>query len=474
MEKEKGREYSLTEIFSILIKRIWIFVLCIVLGTTGTFIISKFVMDKQYTATVSMYVESKSNNPDLIASISELNYAKEVVNTYMEILKTNTFQSSVLETSGLQYSPKELKEIIKMNVVNDTEIFQVQVTTNNPNDSFKLANTIAILAPQKIIEIKKADAVKVVDPAIQPTEPSAPNVILNTIIGFGLGLLVGVITVFTLEILDKRVKDEDDLLNRYKIPILGKVPIISSVIDDELNYSVLEMYKTIRTNLMFTTQSSGCKIVIISSAVPNEGKTTSCYNLGITLAQTDSKTLIIDCDLRKPEIHKHFNLYGIPGLSEVLAKMSTETKVIQGTEYPNLKVMCAGTIPPNPVELLGSSSMDSLLDKLSFEYYYILLDTPPINLLADTLTLSVKTDGVVMVIKQDKTTHPELRNALSGLEFVNAKVLGIILNAAGSGNVYVNKKYGYGKYEQYYGLKTNEPIINQIKETLKGVKNNAT
>jgi capsular exopolysaccharide synthesis family protein len=198
---------------------------------------------------------------------------------------------------------------------------------------------------------------------------------------------------------------------------------------------------------LFTLQNRKGKRIIVTSASPGEGKTTNCCNLGITLAQTHSKVLIIDCDLRKPMVHKCFIRAGIPGLSEYLAGMTDEIiDIVQDTEYPNLYVICGGTIPPNAAELLSSIKMSVFLNSLPQEYDYILLDTPPVNLFADTLALSAMADGVVLVVKKDQTTHPELEHALASLKFANAKVLGMILNGVKSG------QYDkiIGKYRNYY------------------------
>lgn len=219
-------EYTLSEIFNMVIKRIWIIALCVILGAAGTFVVTKYLINEKYTASVSMYVAPNSGNADLIASLSELNYAQEVVNTYIEILKTNSFMSSVAKESGLGYSTEELNKIVQMNQVKDTEIFRIQITTMDPKDSLLLANTIAKLAPEKIIEIKDADAVRVVDPALLPAKPSSPDILLNTAIGFILGLMIGFMAALMLEMLDKRIKDEDDLLKHYAVPVLGVIPII--------------------------------------------------------------------------------------------------------------------------------------------------------------------------------------------------------------------------------------------------------
>lgn len=222
-------EYSLSEIFSILITRIWIIVLCVILGTTGTFLVTKYVIQEEYTASVSMYVAPNSGSVNLLASLSELNYAQEVVNTYIEILKTDVFLNSVSKTSGYKYTANQLNEMISMEAVNNTEIFKVQVTTNDPRQSLIIANSISLLAPGKIIEIKDADAVRVVDPASLPIEPSSPNILMNTAIGLILGLMLGVMLAFILSILDKRIKGEEDIVNHYDVPILGMVPTIKQI-----------------------------------------------------------------------------------------------------------------------------------------------------------------------------------------------------------------------------------------------------
>jgi capsular exopolysaccharide family len=222
-----------------------------------------------------------------------------------------------------------------------------------------------------------------------------------------------------------------------------KVPVLN----EKTNFLAAEAYKTIRTNLLFTLQNHMGASVIITSTAPNEGKTTNCCNLGITLAQMNSKVLIIDCDLRKPYIHECFNKTCEPGLSEFLAGMKENAaEIIQDTEYPNLNVICGGIIPPNPAELLSSQRMEELIGELAEEYKYILMDTPPINLVADALSLSHLADGVVLVVKQAQTTHPELNHALTSLEFADARVLGVILNGIVGPDQYKYIRKSYKKY----------------------------
>lgn len=222
--------------------------------------------------------------------------------------------------------------------------------------------------------------------------------------------------------------------------------VISS--NKPMDFETTEAYKSIRTNLQFAVQKKGCKIIAITSAQPDEGKSTSCSRLGIVIAQTGAKVLMIDCDLRKPSIHKLFQQKSIPGLSDILGGMSDLETAIQETKFKHLNIIFAGTVPPNPAELLGSEEMKNLLDTVSESFDYILLDTPPINIVADALALTPIIDGVVVVVKQGETKHPELMHVLSSLEFAKSKVLGIILYGVERKN---NFRYSKYKYKNYYG-----------------------
>jgi capsular exopolysaccharide synthesis family protein len=266
---------------------------------------------------------------------------------------------------------------------------------------------------------------------------------------------MGVMAAFLFEILDKRVKDEDEILTRHNVPVLGLIPLIKvknkvlPVISDKTEFSVAEAYKAARTNLFFAVQNQKGSRLIVTSAAPNEGKSTSCCNIAITLSQMHLRVLILDCDLRKPVIHKFFDKPCVPGLSEYLAGIKDDiSEVVQNTEHAGLNIICGGTVPPNPAELLGSHKMNLLLCLLSKEYDYILLDTPPANLVADALALSALTDGVLLVVRQGKTEHPELSHALASLKFANAKVLGVMMNGIGPDRY--GKMYGSKRHKKYY------------------------
>ena len=228
-------------------------------------------------------------------------------------------------------------------------------------------------------------------------------------------------------------------------------------IQPALKFRIEEAYKTIRANIMFSVMKKGCKVIVVSSSVPNEGKTTTTVNLAVSISQTDQRVLLIDGDLRKPKIHHYFSLPNAPGLTNYLGdsisgKGRTDIySVLHQTEYENLSVLCSGSIPPNPAELLGSEIMSDFLQQISKDFDYIIIDTPPINVVSDALPLIRESDGIVLVVRSNHSTHPELQKALSALEFIDAKILGFVVNFVESkaAKYYSKGSYDYGTYGAY-------------------------
>lgn len=224
----------------------------------------------------------------------------------------------------------------------------------------------------------------------------------------------------------------------------------NAIMDPSLKFRVEEAYKSIRTNIMLSVMKKGCKIIVVSSSMANEGKTTTTTNLAISMSQADQRVLLIDGDLRKPKIHHYFSIPNAPGLTNYLGAAANSRasqkvdlfSIIHPTEYKNLSVIASGSIPPNPAEVLGSEMMSEFLKDVSQHFDYIIIDTPPINVVSDALPVIRESDGVVMVIRSNSSTHPELQKALDSLKFIDAKILGFVVNYESENR----SKYGYYKY----------------------------
>ncbi|KQU17141.1 capsular biosynthesis protein [Bacillus sp. Leaf13] len=191
---------------------------------------------------------------------------------------------------------------------------------------------------------------------------------------------------------------------------------------------ITERYRIIRTNIQFSSVDKEIKTIVVTSAEPNDGKSTTAANLAIVLAQEEKKVLLVDADLRKPSIHYAFNLSNIHGLTSVLTKKMDLRKTILNSNVPNLDILTSGPIPPNPSELLNSKAMETAINELKDIYDFIIFDTPPVLLVTDSQIVANKCDGVIMVVASGKTNKQSAVKAKELLEKANTALLGVVLN----------------------------------------------
>lgn len=221
------------------------------------------------------------------------------------------------------------------------------------------------------------------------------------------------------------------------------------LLGDRVAFHVKEAYKALRTNVMFSVPDQGCKVIGVTSAVPSEGKSITVLNLALTFAETGTRVLLIDGDMRRPNIKKILGTAESEGkgLSDVLARFVEAKEAIRSSGYDNLDVLFSGSVPPNPVELLASDNMKEMIEGLKSDYDYIFVDTPPINVVTDATVITRLLHGIILVARENVSRRDEVSDALNKLNFVNAKVLGLVLND----RVFQTKRRGYyGKYKHYY------------------------
>ena len=221
-----------------------------------------------------------------------------------------------------------------------------------------------------------------------------------------------------------------------------------TLLTQKLSFAATEAYKLLRTNLMFTLpDEQKCRIVGITSSARGEGKSTTAINLSYTLAETGKKVLLLDIDLRLPSIAKKLEIKSAPGLTNVLAGTADiSSSICKAEQFKNWDILPSGDVPPNPTELLGSSQMRTLIEKVSPNYDFIIVDLPPVNIVSDALVVSPLLDGMIIVVRENFAEHRELKNCKRLLDMANVNVLGFVINVA------AEDKSSYGKYkrQRYY------------------------
>jgi len=316
---------------------------------------------------------------------------------------------------------------------------------------------------------------RIVDVARTPTAPIEPNIPRNLAFAFMLGLTSGVGLAFLLEGLDNTVRTTEQAQMISGLAPLGMIPmgsrtareggtsskrlvIASSKEAVELITQVrpqsqmAESYRALRTSLLLSNLGAPPKVIMVTSALPQEGKTTTSINCAVVLAQKGVRVLLIDADLRRPSIHKTLGMGPRSGLSNVLTgSANLEQAITRSPILPNLSVLPAGTPPPNPAELLASTNMRDMLEELRGHYDHIVIDTPPTLSVTDAVVLSPRADAIVLVIRSGQTTKQALRRSRDILMQVNAKVAGVLLNAVDLSSPDYYYYYEYqGKYSRYY------------------------
>jgi len=298
--------------------------------------------------------------------------------------------------------------------------------------------------------------ISIVDRAKVPANPSSPKKKLNMIMALMVGLIGGFGLAFLFERLDNSVKNFEDIEKFIGLPSLGLVPTFTldglkkqyghpidpktmpdvgaQQISFELisslapNSTYAEHYRSIRTALLLSAPDTKIKTLVVTSALPKEGKTSTLSNLAVTLAQAGKRILIIDADLRNPCQHKIFKIKNVTGLSSFLAGSITIGNILHATSIPQLFLINAGPVPPNPVELLGSGKMAALLDELKSNFDYILIDSPPVLAVSDALVLGPKIDGMILVVWGEKTSRDAVRCAREKIDVHRIKSVGVIIN----------------------------------------------
>jgi capsular exopolysaccharide synthesis family protein len=296
--------------------------------------------------------------------------------------------------------------------------------------------------------------VRIMEKAEVPRAPISPRRTRNYQLALAIGLALGLGLALLFEHVDNTVKTPEDI-KAMGMPFLGMVPNVDqrpgnpaaarAVNTASPDAAVAEAYRVLRTNLIFSSPSDGGgRALVLTSANPGEGKTTTTANLAVALALNGAKVLVVEADLRRPALHQHFRIKKTPGLTDLIVSKCQASQAIQSTRFKGLQVLPCGYVPPNPAELLGSASMREIVQALRSCYDWVLIDTPPVLAMADTPVLCPLVDGVVLVVSAEQSPRPAVLRSVDQVQGVGGKVVGVVLNRV---DLRRNSYY----YGQYYG-----------------------
>lgn len=451
-------EIYLPHLFRALLRKVWLMVLGGMLGAVILFFSTYFFESVTYTSSAMFYVNNSTIHAEDFSysgmTSSDINASQRLVYTYVTILQTRDSIEDIIEYAGVDRSYEEVRDMISAAPVQSTEIFRVNVTGSDPVEVQEIATAIAYVLPKRISSVVEGSSARVVEASVIATSRSGPNYEKSGKVGFLAGFLVTMTIIATVYALDTIIRSEEDITRFFSCSLLSSIPDMTAptsihdvakrrigqgktlpMVGGKISFAAAEGYKLLRTKLEFSfSDEKNCHIIGVTSAAAGEGKSTTAANLAYSMASLGKKVLLIDCDMRLPSLNTKLPIRKTPGLAEFLSGQVSGQDVIQDCgleeEAGVFQVIAAGRTPPNPMELLSSARMTEMLETLSQRYDHIILDLPPVGEVGDALAAAKLVDGMLVVVRQNQSSRKELDVALRQLQFVDSRILGLVLNFA--------------------------------------------
>jgi polysaccharide biosynthesis transport protein len=423
---------------------------------------NKFIeMEKEIGPKNVQYQMQKAKIDDLYSALQS--EAKRLLASLEEQLHTVIATESALKAEV----DRRTKEAIELGpkIVSYNELLRRKKSMEDRYEILRARLSSTDLSDRMNRNIDSSN-VRPLDPALAPTQPIYPRLRVNVVAAAALALVAGLGLILLIVFLDRSIKTTVDAQQAVGAPILGIIPMLN---EPDLNDNdasrdlyvhqhptsrVAECCRSLRTNILFSAADRALRTIVVSSANPREGKTTSVIYLGTTMAQSGQRVLLIDTDMRRPRLHVSMGVSRQTGLSNLIVGDADYDAVIKTTEIPNLFVLPCGPLPPNPAELLMSQRFQTVLAELGKRFDRVILDSPPLQVVTDAVVLSKQTDGVILVVHAGKTLRDEIKRSAKQIKAVHGKIFGVIVNA-----IEPDQRSGY--YYSYYGYKYAEDAPEQ-------------
>ena len=447
----KRRTVDLTYVLTTLRRAWWLLVLAAGLGTAAAAVVNA-TSAVVYEAQLQQFVSIADSSDSTSNILSGSQFTLQRVKSYTQVATSAQVLQPVIRRLRLPMSVSDLAGHVQATNPLDTVLIELSVTDTDPAQAAEIANAVGQQLSEVVQQIESPQSgapapvkLTTTQPATPPTTPVSPRTTLNLALGLLVGLAAGAGGALLREQLNTTVKTPDDVETVTGSVPLGLVPFDATartqpLVSDEQTDGRAEAFRTLRTNLQFADVDRPPRSIVVTSAMPDEGKTTSACNIALTLALTGSRVVLVEADLRKPRVCDYLGLDSGAGLTNVLAGQHSLDDVLVPWKRRTLTVLPAGPVPPNPSELLGSQHMGTLIQALAAQYDHVIIDTPPLLPVTDAAVLATVADGAVLIVRHGRSSRDDLELAVQALAAVNARLLGTVLNFIPQRR----RGYGYG------------------------------
>jgi receptor protein-tyrosine kinase len=412
--------------------------LAMLLGGLAGFGVS-YLSGPRYTTSMQFFV-STTDSGSTSDALQSSQFAQQRVSSYAGLLTGKELARRVVDRLDLRMAPEQLAGEISASTVTGTVLINVSVTDPSAGRATQIADALGTEFPDLVSDLESTGSsrsgtpvnVRLTDRPGPAVAPFPPLSVRDTVLGAVLGLLAGAALALVRVLLDRSVREREDAERLAGAPVVGVVFRDDTLerrhtIEQEGSRAA-EQYRQLRTNLQFLDVDHPPQVIMVSSSVPSEGKTTTTINLAIALADAGRRVTVVEADLRRPKVIEYLQLVGGAGLTNVLAGTADMEEMLQTWGGRNIRVIAAGPPPPSPSELLGSAQMGLLLEKLRADNDYVLVDAAPMLPVADAWGLAAHTDGVLLSVRYGSTRRDQLAEAAEAVDRVGARTLGVLLN----------------------------------------------
>lgn len=437
------------------LRRRWLLMLLCVLVSVGASVALTVTTEPTYSSTARLFISSSQGTTTEALQGAQLSAAR--ITSYAEMIATPELANTVADELGGGLSGNALRASVTAEVLEETFIIEVAARNQDPEQAQQVAQAFAeglatMIEDLELSTVAGEQFIKatVYQAALVPTSPIAPRPLRNVALGLLVGVVLALCAAVVRELLDNTVRGGPDLAKVSDLPLLGDVPFDPAARVRDFNDSLdlrapgMEAYRVLRTNLQFVDVDTTEKVLIVTSSLAGEGKTTTAVNLAIAHAQAGQRVLLIEGDLRRPRASRALGLDQSIGVTTVLIGKVSLEEATQVHANGMLHVLSSGVIPPNPAELLQSNAMGDLIDRARSEYDVVIIDAPPLLPVTDAAILAAKADGAIVVVRHGRTRRDQVGTSASRLSQVDAAAIGFVINMTPGRRSGYGYGYGYG------------------------------
>lgn len=417
----------------------------------------------QYASTVTFFVRTPAEQ--IGGAYQGDQFAQKRVNSYVQLAESQRLADLIAQDTQLDLTAQQISSRISAKGDQNTVLLTLTVTDSDPQRSLDIASSVSEGFVKLVSELETPPGATTPTVSLEVTSaaalnpvPVSPKPLLNLGLSMLIGLVLGIGLAVLRDVLDATLRSVEALRQIAGPAALAVIPYDASaktsplILDSHARSLRAESMRHLRTNLQFVDVDNPVRVVVVTSSVPEEGKSSTASNLAVTFAEAGRKVLLIEGDLRRPRVAHYLGLDGTVGLTNVLAGQVAVDEVLQTWGRGGLTVLPSGSVPPNPSELLDSQNMQDLLIAMRRVFDLIIIDTPPLLPVTDGAIAAAHADGAILVVRYGKTTKGQVSSAIAVLEAVGARLLGSVLNMAPTKGA---DAYGYGSY--YYVPDPSDP-----------------